>query len=731
MASLSNGTYWVYCVANTAVRLDVAGGTAKDGANVQLWSRNNGNAQVYRVQTASDGGKEIVSRYSGKAVDVKGGTFSAGTNVQQWKRNNGRAQSWVMVDSGSTATIDGTSYPTFYVRPKAAQTLSMQASGTASGSNVALAANGTGDNQRWAFVPVPAFVDGMVYEIRSMLDTKMCVDVQGGKTASGANVQLYTSNGSNAQKFAIYDEGDGHSIRNINSNLFLDVAGGKATTSGTNVQQYSDNNSRAQRWAVTHYGTTTVDGKTCAVVEFGAGNQNTCLMDVTGAKTTNSTNIEIWTANHSNAQKFALYPTDLQDPYLPIPANVRVKGSPSLMDGESGDFDVCWDVPSSWGGSGPAHFEHRLRSRQMAPDGSWGEWSDWSAWEVSFAEVSGGTATVPDMLHVDMDMDELVAAQWQVSARCVSTDNTGTYPMNVHSAATDSLLTVYCEPDVAFDTASWSPLGIDVPYESNWDLSALSIESSSQLHSSYRHSGESSGTVHVPQANMVGVPSEGEALALTYSSGTAQMASFPSRNDSVPIVAASGSVPVTFSKSGNALTATVDGSGARLWVVHDGNIREVEGVASGSGKAFDVPYPMRGGYDVYAYDGSDVASVAREEDAMGAAWSIGGESFYAPLVIGGESRSIDQEQESRSLDSRAEQSVDFGPTRTTSISVSVRLYGIDGEMTIGQMRSLVGTHCLYRSPDGGMDEVAVVGIAETQPTAGVYDVDVTMTRETR
>ncbi len=735
MASLSNGTYWIVNASSTSTRLDVSGGSAKDGSNIQIYNANNGNAQVFRVQSAKDGGKEIVSRYSGKAVDVKGGTLTSGTNVQQWKLNGSRAQSWVMVDSGSTVTVGGTSYPAYYVRPKAAQNLSMQAAASSSGSNVTVQTNGTGNNQKWAFVPVPSFVDGMVYEIRSMLDTKMCVDVQGGKTASGTNVQLYTSNGSNAQKFAIYDEGDGHSIRNVNSNLFLDVAGGKATTSGTNVQQYTDNDSRAQRWAVTNYGTTTVNGKTCAVVEFGAGNQNTCLMDVTGAKTTNSTNIEIWTANHSNAQKFALLPTDMQDPFLPVPAGIRMATGTeaSLRDGEFDDFDVMWDVPSSWSGTGPSHFEHRLRSREMRPDGTWSEWSEWSEWETSFAEVSGGTATMPGLLPCVMDMDSAIGDQWQVAVRSVTGDSTGPYPINMHSMESSELLTVWCEPTVSFEGASWSPLGLSIPYESDWETSALSIASSSELHDEYRFTGEKEGVVGIPQESIKGAPTAGTSITLTYRTGTAQVAAFPSRDEQVQVSAASGSVTKTISEDGYSLLMTISAAQGtdnqpRAWVMCDDILMECESV----GGHFDIPYPMGMEYAIYAYDGEQVQRLVRTEDARLAAWSVGGASYYAPLVgKGSVSRSIEQEAESLRLDSRPETVVGFGPTRKTGISVSVRLYGLDGEMSKEQMRSLVGKHCLYRSPDGDVDFVSVDGIKESQVASGVYDVNVEMTKETR
>ena len=54
-----------------------------------------------------------------------------------------------------------------------------------------------------------AITNGL-YELRSMLLTKMCADVAGGSAVRGANVQLYSTNDSNAQKFRVLEETSAH-----------------------------------------------------------------------------------------------------------------------------------------------------------------------------------------------------------------------------------------------------------------------------------------------------------------------------------------------------------------------------------------------------------------------------------------------------------------------------------------------------------------------------------------
>lgn len=733
MASLSNGTYWIVSAANTSLRLDVHGGSAKDGADVQVYAANVGNAQIYSVRNSKAGGREIVSRYSGKAVDVAGGSLVDGTNVQQYKRNNTRAQAWEIVDSGSTVTVNGTSYTAYNVKPYAAQTLAMQA-GTTSGSSVKIRTAGTGTDQCWAFVPVPAYVDGGVYTVRSMLDPKMCLDVSGGSMENGANIQLYTDNGTDAQKFAIYNEGDGYSLRSMQSDKFVDVAGGKATTSGTNVQQYVDNDTRAQRWAVTTYGTQTYDGEECSVVEFGAGNANTCLMDVSGAKTTNKSNVQIYTANHTNAQKWLLQRTDTQDPKIPAPTDIRFRGSgsvdESLLEGTSSTFDVAWTSPSSWAASGAAHFEHRIRQRSMGTNGLWGEWGEWSAWETSLVTQSGTESVLVDEISYTADIDTSLAGQWQLMVRSVTVKSGSTYPSNVHGGYETQLLTVYVEPSVTLSAATWSPLGFSIPYQTNWDASSVRLLTASPFHEAHTSTGDQDGTIVVPFEKLVGVPDNASQVTVTYRVGTSTMGLFPERSATVQVSRANDNVTASVTDDGPFETVQIGGSGTkRAWASIDGKLLEL----SGSNGSFDVPYPMSGEYVIWVASGSLAKPIAMQsKNERMAAWSHDGTSAYAILVLRDSlSRDTEHGSEQRALDSRPELSVDFAPTRETSVSIDVRLFGLEHEMTREQMNGLAGRHVMFRAPDGVVEDVAVTSVSETSRASGVWDYSVSMTKETR
>ena len=140
-SDLEDGTYAVSTALKDGMVLDVADGSAKDGANVRLWSSNGTKAQRWTVSHDSKGYVTLRNVNSGKALDVKDGKAANGSNVQQYAPNSYRSQKWVAVRSGS------------------------------------------------------------VYKLVSALSPSMALDVKDGKAANGSNVQIYTANGYRSQQW--------------------------------------------------------------------------------------------------------------------------------------------------------------------------------------------------------------------------------------------------------------------------------------------------------------------------------------------------------------------------------------------------------------------------------------------------------------------------------------------------------------------------------------------------
>lgn len=139
------------------------------------------------------------------------------------------------------------------------------------------------------------------YYIASALDNNMVLDVAGGSTKDGANIQLYKRNGTNAQLFMIVEsEVPGYYyIVNKGSGKVLDVQGGN-TASQTNVQLYTQNSTQAQHWKL--YKAYNSDENVSFMARCGK------FLDVSGGNTENGTNIWIYDGNNTQAQAFKLIP---------------------------------------------------------------------------------------------------------------------------------------------------------------------------------------------------------------------------------------------------------------------------------------------------------------------------------------------------------------------------------------------------------------------------------------
>ena len=77
--------------------LNVAGNSAKDGANVEIYKSNNGDSQKFLITENSDGSYIIKTKISNNesAVEVAANGIGAGDNVQQWTLTGHESQSWI------------------------------------------------------------------------------------------------------------------------------------------------------------------------------------------------------------------------------------------------------------------------------------------------------------------------------------------------------------------------------------------------------------------------------------------------------------------------------------------------------------------------------------------------------------------------------------------------------------------------------------------------------------
>lgn len=147
-------------------------------------------------------------------------------------------------------------------------------------------------------IPKSTEFDGY-FTVKSALPGDASLDVASGSLDPGANVQLWSTNGTSAQVLRFrYDAHAGaYEITNAKSGLALDVQGGSARPGG-NVQQFTRNGTGAQRWAISD----NADG----TVTIASAKNPSCVLDAAGGKSAPGTNVQLYRSNGTTAQKWVL-----------------------------------------------------------------------------------------------------------------------------------------------------------------------------------------------------------------------------------------------------------------------------------------------------------------------------------------------------------------------------------------------------------------------------------------
>lgn len=128
------------------------------------------------------------------------------------------------------------------------------------------------------------------YRIHSKLNYNFVFDILDGSLEAGANLQLYESNNTNAQKFRIKKRADGtYKILNAVSGMALDVQGA-VFENGTNIQTWGDTDNAAQKW--------TFSKKDTNIYAINLANTN-FVIDLKDANVANGSNIQIWEFSNS------------------------------------------------------------------------------------------------------------------------------------------------------------------------------------------------------------------------------------------------------------------------------------------------------------------------------------------------------------------------------------------------------------------------------------------------
>lgn len=296
---LADGTYVISTALSSNYVLDVYGGYTWNKANVQLFAKNGTDAQAFKVTHDSQGYVTFTNVNSGKVLEVAGSRAGNNANVQQYSLDGSRAQKWVVQKNGSCYTIVSALDPNFVLDLSGALVMN--------GRNIGLYQNNGSKAQQWNFSKhmtdrercdlfaaqnKDKIADG-VYYIKNK-NVNYALDVYGGSLYGGANVQLYSLNRSNAQKWKITHDSKGYVMfQNVGSGMYL-TSGGSGNSA--NVYQQKQSNGYNQKWIIMF--------DTNSNLRIVSALHSNRVLDVHGGMIRNFSNIQLYDSNNSNAQKW-------------------------------------------------------------------------------------------------------------------------------------------------------------------------------------------------------------------------------------------------------------------------------------------------------------------------------------------------------------------------------------------------------------------------------------------
>lgn len=311
---IEDGLYTITSAISSSMAIDVKSASYNNSAKIQLYSSNNSSAQKWRVvHNDKTGFYELISARSGKVLDVPNGSRSSGTKLQQYTSNNSKAQAWILEEnSDGSITIKS-----------AISGLSVDVPSGSAKSNQQLQiwSSNASNAQKWYFNNTSINLEG-IYAIQSTVNLSNVLDVLNASTSENAQVQVYSSNNTLAQKWELTrasDDEDIYFIRNANSGRYL------TDTSGVLSSLYDRTEGAQWNVVIGHEGYVFTNMQTGRVLDLQNGSSSS------------KTKVQTYSANGSKAQSWRLTSTKLVTEGLYVITN-RANSSQAL-DVPSGSLD--------------------------------------------------------------------------------------------------------------------------------------------------------------------------------------------------------------------------------------------------------------------------------------------------------------------------------------------------------------------------------------------------------
>lgn len=273
---------------------DIKNGSSSNGGALQLWNSNDSIAQRFEIHSLGNDEYRIRTGASGGWLTVQNGKI---VQMGNSKTSASVSDTWKAVWTGGYFSLVNAN----------GLALDLSNGSIDAGTLVqAFASNGTAA-QHFFFRAADLIKEGY-YTIASALGGDKTLDVANGALANGSNVQICSSNDSNAQKFKISKSGNYYVVTSGSSSYALDAQNG-GTINGTNIQIFAKNGTPAQCWTLK-----IADGGGIVFVNAKSGR----ALDVAGDKANNGANVQLYDIDGSKGQAWKLSSTTISDGWTKV-----------------------------------------------------------------------------------------------------------------------------------------------------------------------------------------------------------------------------------------------------------------------------------------------------------------------------------------------------------------------------------------------------------------------------
>ena len=237
---LKEGVFKIVYGKDRGKVVDIDNASRADGANALIYSSNSNMNQKWKVKLVSG----MENAYTFESLCSGKYLSVSGSNVVQSPFSDGSGeQMWTPVDIDAGAVV--------LQNVATGKILDVEGGASSNGTNVQVYERNNSSAQKFVFESTE-LVKTATYVFHSGASYGQVIDLNNASTQDGATVTTWTSNNGGNQKWNLSGNGDGtYRISNAANGKVLDVSGG-TVIDGARVVQYSWHNGLNQKWYVVY-----------------------------------------------------------------------------------------------------------------------------------------------------------------------------------------------------------------------------------------------------------------------------------------------------------------------------------------------------------------------------------------------------------------------------------------------------------------------------------------------